>query len=290
MDNITAQPLTSSWPLSRLAHRVLVPSVQIAAFERDPLCRACYPTAIGFYPEANNHQMSRANPADQLIFYCTEGEGLAEVGNRVLKIRAGDVVLLPAGVAHSYRSTRHNPWSIYWVHFRGSDSHLFLSRISSKYGQRSIGVHSNVIAQFQKLMTLENFGDDSRRYMVAAQQLRVLLGLIIEYRHHQGQANPFAKLDSFMASNLSQSISLNDMASVMDMSPSKFCALFKQQRNRRPIEYFNGLKIERAKFLLEQTDLSIREIGDAIGWQDPYYFSRVFKKYAGISPRSYRNA
>ncbi|NVK12130.1 MAG: AraC family transcriptional regulator [Gammaproteobacteria bacterium] len=289
MDNFTKKPVTSSWPLSELAHRVLVPNAQISAYQRDPLCRTCYPVGVGYYPRAHNHQMARERPSDQLIVYCTEGEGTVEIDRRKFKISEGDVALLPAGVPHSYRSSRHNPWSIYWAHFSGSDSHLFLSRISAKFGKRPIGVHGNLIEQFGKLMTIENFGEDTRRFMVAAQQLRVLLGLIIEYRHHQGVPNPLAKLDSYMASHLSEKVSLADMSSVLGMSNTRFCEFFKRQRGERPMAYFNRLKIERAKFLLEQSDLSVREVGEAIGWQDPYYFSRVFKRYTGQSPRAYRN-
>ena len=56
------------------------------------------------------------------------------------------------------------------------------------------------------------------------------------------------------------------------------------------MDYFIHIKIQRACFLLDTTTLSVREIGSQVGYEDPYYFSRIFRKVMGVPPRAYRQS
>lgn len=72
-------------------------------------------------------------------------------------------------------------------------------------------------------------------------------------------------------------------------SPNHFRKLFKEQCNRSPLQYYNMMKIQRAKELLlhHKSILTIQQIAHNCGFEDPYYFSRLFKKIAGVSPMQY---
>jgi AraC-like DNA-binding protein len=67
-----------------------------------------------------------------------------------------------------------------------------------------------------------------------------------------------------------------------------FASLFRHQTGMAPIEYFIHLRIRGACRLLDTTTLTVREIGYRVGYEDPYYFSRMFRKLMGLSPRQYR--
>ncbi|MCB0166075.1 MAG: helix-turn-helix transcriptional regulator, partial [Anaerolineae bacterium] len=64
--------------------------------------------------------------------------------------------------------------------------------------------------------------------------------------------------------------------------------VFKKKTGYAPIDYFIRLKIQKACELLETTDQQVSEIGHSLGYPDIYYFSRLFKKVVGLSPRQYR--
>jgi AraC family transcriptional regulator of arabinose operon len=72
------------------------------------------------------------------------------------------------------------------------------------------------------------------------------------------------------------------------MSSGHYGMLFRKSRNHTPVDYFNRLKIQKACELLKTTDQPVGEIGESLGFTDPYYFSRLFKKTMGLSPRTYR--
>jgi galactofuranose transport system ATP-binding protein len=84
------------------------------------------------------------------------------------------------------------------------------------------------------------------------------------------------------------SVDFKEIASSICMSYDNFRRKFKHQSGLSPNQYFIKLKIERAKETLVFSDLEIKEIAETLGFSDPYYFSRVFKEWEGVSPVRYR--
>lgn len=91
--------------------------------------------------------------------------------------------------------------------------------------------------------------------------------------------------DNFANENLS----LNEVASVVHVSPNYFSAVFSSRMNQTFVEYVTEKRMERAKKLLSTTDKHSGEIALEVGYKDPHYFSFVFKKTQGVTPREYRN-
>jgi len=93
----------------------------------------------------------------------------------------------------------------------------------------------------------------------------------------------------YIAENFRRDISLNEIAAHCSLSNCYFSKLFKQHMEVNVIEYITYMRIRESKKLLIETDLSIKEIGSAIGYSDANYFARVFKRVEQLSPRAYRN-
>jgi AraC-like DNA-binding protein len=92
----------------------------------------------------------------------------------------------------------------------------------------------------------------------------------------------------YMHENLEHRLNLEQLAAYAGYSPSHFSLLFRQQTGQSPLAYLNSMKIERACQLLTTTNMRINQICHKVGIDDSYYFSRLFKKETGLSPKQYR--
>jgi len=91
-----------------------------------------------------------------------------------------------------------------------------------------------------------------------------------------------------MQDNIEKSLTLDILARTLNLSKNHIINLFKSKTGCSPINYFIRLKIQKACQLLDLTDLSISETAAKLGFADPYYFSRVFRKVMDIPPSQYR--
>ena len=92
----------------------------------------------------------------------------------------------------------------------------------------------------------------------------------------------------YMAQHLDKPLQVATLAAQANISPSHFFALFKRQIGSAPMDYFTRLRMQRARQLLECTSLSVKEIASDLGYDDPFYFSRVFKSVNRVPPSGYR--
>ena len=97
-----------------------------------------------------------------------------------------------------------------------------------------------------------------------------------------------ARAKAFLEDNYKKDISLDDVSRTVDISPYYFSKLFKEQTGENFVEYLTNIRIENAKKLLQNCDLSIKNICADTGYSDPNYFSRIFKKLVGVTPTEYR--
>lgn len=97
------------------------------------------------------------------------------------------------------------------------------------------------------------------------------------------------KACSFIEANYARAdLSLHQVAAQVSLSNNHFCTVFAQETGQTFIEYLTGIRIRRARQLLGTTQMLASEIAYAVGYNDPHYFSYIFKKHAGMPPREYR--
>ena len=97
------------------------------------------------------------------------------------------------------------------------------------------------------------------------------------------------KVIDHMTFNYKDSMTIQELAAIANLSPSRFFALFKKETGITPIEYKNRIGIRNAEKMLLISDLSIEEISEKLGFNSSSYFRRTFKAFTGQSPREYRN-
>jgi len=263
----------------------------------NPLVEKLYITDIGYYPKAQYHYRQRVHGSDQhILIYCVEGNGSAQIMKKKYQLHPGSFIIIPAGEQHSYAASEEHSWTIYWVHFKGSLSCELVNTLLRKIDdhQGSVEFQPRRIELFEDMyICLERgYGTDNICYANVCLFHYISSFIYSDKFHLSGSKQPDDAVElsiNYMQENISQPLTLEDIAKSVNFSASHYSALFRKKTGFAPIEYFNHLKIQKACQYLLYTELRIKEIADKLGIEDPYYFSRMFAKLMGQSPLQYRN-
>lgn len=136
----------------------------------------------------------------------------------------------------------------------------------------------------RNIMNMNSF-EELRKWFVDKFQENA--SYIAEKTENQSES-AIEKAKKYMEENYSKDISLEDVSMKVDISPYYFSKLFKEETGNNFIEYLTKLRMEEAIRLLRETECSMKEICSKVGYSDPNYFSRNFKKYTGITPTEAR--
>lgn len=98
----------------------------------------------------------------------------------------------------------------------------------------------------------------------------------------------FTQIASYMRTHYGDNLSINDLAALYELTPNQLYYMFKKQTNMSPGAYWTEYRLNRAKALMMTTDLPVQDVSSAVGYEDPLYFSRVFKDKIGCAPSVWR--
>lgn len=276
---------------------IVIPKNIIAGIKQNMLINSLYFTDIGFFPKAANHFVKRKNGSKQyILFYCYNGEGTIEMDNRTVKLKSNTFYIIPPGIGHHYYSHQKNPWSIYWVHFTGSQAAHFNEKFVSMSADAPplLRLEERRVSLFENLIDVMEDGYSATNLEYVNLSLwQLLSSFLYDSFFSEGgkkniENNTVESAIEYMKNHLESPLKINDVAAHFNYSPSHFFSIFKSYTGYSPINYFNHLKIQKACQYLSFTSMSVKEISFALGFNDPLYFSRLFKKLMSTSPLQYR--
>ena len=202
------------------------------------------------------------------------------------------IFIIPQNTPHHYGSSQKEPWSIYWVHFSGVQADLLYRRYAGKAnnGTQYIAYDHSRIALFDKLAgMLESDLNDVVTETVYINLLQFISSFIYTSAASEPvEQDAVSASISLMKENISRSYQIKELADHARYSVSHYSELFRRKTGFAPIQYFLQLKIQRACQYLYFTKMNIKQICGEVGFEDPFYFSRMFKKQMGQSPLQYR--
>lgn len=270
---------------------IVLPPESFAAYADHPLVRRLHLTDAGFFPHAAGHYRARPQGiAENILLCCTAGRGSVVIGAQTLQLAANEAVCIPARVPHRYAADSDEPWSLLWVHFTGEDCAFYplhpprVCRFSAPDAARRMEwLFAALFHTLRDDYTLGNFI-----------YLSQVLGMILAEIYARTPApDADQKLVSRairrMAERVDGTLTLPELCSWLQRSKSSVSAAFQRCTGRAPMDFFLHLKMQEACRRLSADRRAIAEVARSLGYQDPYYFSRLFKKMIGISPRAYRD-
>ncbi len=295
MDFSSAPPkkVKEGFPGQRMM--VLPPDIR-RNMHNNPLTKGLFLTAIGYYPHALHHDIERPQGSPEYIFiYCAEGKGEIITGNSKKELTPNSFIIIPPSVPHHYRSSEAEPWSIYWVHFHGTLAGALYARFTDNPEEpevTAIPFDEKKLDLFNRIISLSENSFEERNMEVVQFHLLHFLSSIIY--HPETDPSNYAedkvtRSVDFMKRNLQSPLTLEQLAANESLSVSRYCELFKLKTGFSPIQYFIHLKIQKSCQYLYFTDMSVKEICRIVGFEDPFYFSRIFKKTMGVSPSKYKS-
>ena len=275
---------------------IVLPDTITGKLRKNPLTRLLYVTDIGYYPKAKFHFRKRPHGVDQhILIYCVDGEGKVEIGKTTYHLTLNQYIIVPKNTAHKYSSSITNPWTIYWLHFAGEKSGLFIhptarpyvvgAEIGDRYMDR-IFLFEEIYQNLSTGYSYENieYANTCLWHMLGSLKYVSQFESVNEYNNH----NTISKCIEYIKRNLHRPMTVSEMAAYSGFSVSHFSLLFKKKTGQTPQNFIAYLKVQRACHLLEFSDQRVSEIADQLGYEDSFYFSRVFSKVMGISPAKFR--
>jgi len=278
-------------------HLLVLPEPLRAAARTHPLLHGLCVTDAGYFPAAENHHVERpAGAPTSLVILCLRGTGWARVGDETCAVAAGDLVWLPDGQAHAYGAGLDDPWTIVWAHFAGREVEAWHELLGEPGPSRPF-VYAlpddrlDEIALDQVYAALER-GFAVRHQAAAAAALRHALSTVVQLAHtpRNGRSAHERVVVSIetLRRDWQRPHRLDELAAAANMSVAHYSALFRRQTGFAPIDFLIRLRAQHACRLLDTTELSVGEIAERVGYPDPYYFTRCFRRVMGRAPRLYR--
>lgn len=229
---------------------------------------------------------------DQILF-CASGSGRLKYDEKEVKIVAGDYFFLPKNKPHAYYPDREL-WDVRWTAFEGSACDEILVRF---------GMTKPIVITPADETTMERIFDK----MIISQENDILYcdyicsGLVYDYliEFHRimdadadsarsKQLSMLLPVLRYMHDNFRRDISMTQLSSIIGITPQHFCRVFRKTMNARPNEFLTQIRLDEAKRLLAEKDVSVTDAAEKSGFRDAGYFSTVFRKHEGMSPAQYK--
>lgn len=245
-----------------------------------------YMTDIGYFPSAKYHYRKREKGSDEhILILCIAGKGFV---NKEMIVNSESLVIIPKGVHHEYMASDDAPWHIFWVHFATNEDFPFKEITLLNLSKEQTKTYMDIFVNMLHALSNE-INEKSLRFTSNA--IKYMVGII---NNHVSEINKnhshiiIRKTKKYVLENLRLPLSIEGICETFQVSKSHLFYLYKEEFGVSPHAYFTNLKMDIASNYLLITTMNVKQIAAALGYEDPYYFSRLFKKKYSLSPNHYR--
>ena len=229
------------------------------------------------------------------IVYISKGEGFFTADTNTYRVTPGSLLFIFPELKHHYKPVFETGWDEYWVGFKGEFFSRLLEKgiLANEHVFLEIGLHSNIIATFHQIFH-EIITQQPLYQIKACSSIISLIAEILIFARRQKHPDYYQKIVDkakyLIESNLRNNSDMNIpvISEQIGVSVSRFNEIFKAYTAMTPYQYYIHLKINEAKILLEDKDMSIKEIAYVLGFEDQGHFSKLFKNKTGVAPSDWK--
>jgi AraC-like DNA-binding protein len=251
--------------------------------------RTRYPPNKEGHPQAfKGVAVGRTLPEYQLV-YVTKGRGVFEINQKTHVVVPGTVMIVFPGVRHHYKPDFDVGWTEYWVGFKGpyADALREQGFLSLRKPLHEVGLQNSLLSIYAGIFELVRNQQPLFQIRASSLVLTLIAEVLAHERktvQHSNSEGLVEKAKFFMEENIYREVNLNGIGEALGVSTSHLNSVFKSYTAMTPYQYLISIKIRKAKELLEAGSLPIKEVAFRLGFDDQYYFSRLFRKKTGIAP------
>lgn len=224
-----------------------------------------------------------------VLEYVVSGEGFIECEGKAYKVKAGDFYFLSTHHDHLYYSNPKNPYTKIWINVGGR----LMSDLAAFYNlQNGIAVKQmNCRKEFEAIFEeCEQINEANRAniYQGVFKHITQILSQLAGDTSCDLLSPASYKIKNYIDENIQSDINLDDIAAKFFFSKSYIINCFKNEFGTSPKQYIIQKKIETAKNMLLETDMSIKAIAESLRFADSHHLSNTFKKQIGVAPIDFR--
>ncbi len=250
-----------------------------------------YPISAGHFYCVNDYHLVRKSYDSLLVTHILDGSFTYVKDGRHITARKGDTVILDCYNPHEYYT--NDSFESIWVHIAGANSYELFKEIESTEGNL---VKCKDIQHVEKLLFRIFDGMKGDRPTTELKASLDIYKIFTELLNPQsakskGESSYDDSIQSvkeFISENLNENLTVGHLAEIVNMSSSHFSRVFKQQTGFSPYDYILISRLNRAKYLLQVTDMTVSSIAYEIGFNSESNFIYFFTENEGISPGKFR--
>jgi AraC-like DNA-binding protein len=229
------------------------------------------------------------------LIFISNGHGVFESAlTEPTTVTAGTCFFLYPGVWHRYKPHSNSGWEEYWIGFKGSYADELMNKgfFDSVSPFINVGLNPDLLSLLHKLLATVQASSAGYHQVIAGIALQILGTLnavsIQQEDEHDTTAKLISKAKFLLEEALDKTVDMEKLVRELPMGYSKFRKAFKLSTGESPNQYHLNLRLNKAKDLLTSTALNINEVANQTGFDSVFYFSKLFKKKNGVSPKFYR--
>lgn len=231
------------------------------------------------------------------ILYLTKGRGKfssATLGKgKFVPLEAGMMFLLFPGEWHTYFPDKSTGWKEYWIGFSGNFAHNLVKNgfFSPSKPIFKVNIHDDIVTLYETAIAIAEKQEAGFQHVLAGIVDRLLsLAFYYDKQTFYQDSSTLNKINEakILVFENYASISPEEIAEKLCLSYSSFRKAFKEYTGFSPAKYINDVRMNKAKELLTNSDMSIKEISYSVGFNNHDYFFTAFRKRTGQTPAEYR--